>query len=170
MYTSFALLSLASMLSNIPQPSWENDYRLALKTCERTQKPIAVFIGSGSANWRQLTREGQFDADIQRMLNDRFVRVYLDSTTPYGRQVADSFGVSAGRGLVISDRQGGYMAFRHIGELPAKDVAKCLTRYSEADFVVRATETDPNRPAPVAPQTTPSFQYYQPSYSNFCRT
>ena len=169
MYTSYALLSLAGMLANIPQPSWESDYRLARQIGERTQKPIAVFIGSGSVSWRQLTHEGQFDADIQRRLNDRFVRVYLDVSTPYGRKVADALGVSANQGLVISDRTGGYMAFRHSGDLPAKDVAKCLTRYSDAEHVVRTTETDPNNPTPVA-QPTPSFQYYQPSYGNYCRT
>src|SRR5262249_34675085 len=169
MYTSYALLSLAGMLTNISQPSWESDYRLARQICERTQKPIAVFIGSGSVGWRQLTREGQFDADIQRRLNERFVRVYVDVSTPSGRQMADSLGVSDSNGLVISDRTGGYMAFRHSGDLPAKDVAKCLTRYSDAEHVVRTTETDPNNPAPVAPPT-PSFHYYQPSYSNFCRT
>ena len=169
MYTSFALLTLAAMLTNISQPTWETDYRLARLACERTQKPIAVFIGSGSVNWRQLTREGQFDADIQRMLNDRFVRVYVDASTPYGRQVAESFGVSGTQGLVISDRQGGLMAYRHSGDLPAKDVAKCLTRYSDVEHVVRTTEADPNNPPPAAPPTS-TLQYYQPSYQNFCRT
>ena len=86
-------------------------------------------------------REGQADAGVQKLLAERYVRVYLDADTEAGRQLAATLGVSGQHGLVISDRSGGVMAFRHDGDLPAQDLARRLEKYADPDLTVKTTET-----------------------------
>jgi hypothetical protein len=165
MYTSFALIAITGLVSNHLFPSWELDYRLAKEHGEKQHKPLAIFVGSGSASWQQITREGKFDADVQKLLAQQYLRVYVDAGTDYGRKVAESFGLTGNAGLFISDRSGGYIAFRHEGTLPAKDLVRHLNRYSDPEHVVRTTET--NQPAAVA---TPVIWSYQNPYGQQCLT
>ena len=168
MYTSIALIAMSSTwLVNIPvSPSWERDYRVAREIGAKHQKPLAVFVGGGEMNWKQVTREGQPDADVSKVLSEQYVRVYVNAETPEGRQLAESFGLTGTRGLVISDRTGGLQAFRHDGDLSAQDLARHLTRLGSLDHVVSTTESN----APVQVQA-PAY-YQPPTMSNFgvCRT
>src|SRR5438046_6003696 len=118
MYSSIALLAMtACSLANIPvTPSWERDYSTARQIGEKTQKPLVVFFGSGSVTWRQLTREGKPDADIIKLLSEQYVRVYVNGETAEGRKLAQAFGLTGSRGLVISDRTGDLQAFRYDGD------------------------------------------------------
>lgn len=161
MYISFCLIAMAGLLTN-NIPSWELDYRIAKQFGERQQKPLAIFLGRGSVNWQQLTREGKFDTEVQKALTQQFVRVYVDVDTDYGQKVAGLFGLGGNNGLFISDRSGGYQAFRHDGLLNASELLRHLNRYANPDHVVYTTET--NQPAPVATVTTVNYQnlYAQP--------
>ncbi len=176
MYTSIALIAMAGMLANhLPvAPAWEHDYRMARQIGEKAQKPLAVFVGSGSANWRQLTREGQYDAEVAKLLVEQYVRVFINVEDPEGRKLAQAFGLSGTRGLIISDRTGDVQAFRHDGDLAAKDLARLLTRFGSPDFVVYTTETGAIVPTAAVPYQGPvySYPYQQPSLNGFgvCRT
>jgi len=167
MYSSFALMAVAgALLNNVSlSTAWVNDYRVGRELGQQQQKPLVVFVGQGGFDWKQITQEGQPDGQVQKLLAERYVRVYMDSRTEYGRKVADAIGVSGGRGLVISDRQGGMMAFRHTGELSAQDLARRLERYADPNLAVQTTETV-NPPAPAAG----SVPYYYPSFGGACRT
>jgi hypothetical protein len=174
MYASIALIAMAgTWAANLPvTPTWESDYRLARQIGEKAQKPLAVFIGSGAAKWQQLTREGLYDAEIARLLTEQYVRVYVDVETPEGRKLAEAFGLVNSRGLIISDRTGDVQAFRHDGDLAAKDLARYLTRYCSSDHVVVTTETTIPPAAPVYQSAVYQASYQQPSLNGFgaCRT
>ena len=174
MYTSIALLALSgTWLANLPTtPTWEFDYHSARQIVEKAHKPLALFLGRGDANWRQLTREGQPDADIAKLLTEQYVRVYVNVETAEGRKTAEAFGLSGTRGLVISDRSGELQAFRHDGDLSAQDLARHLTRFGSPDHLVVTTETNAPIAAPV-PVQAPAPSYYQPPTMNHfapCRT
>jgi hypothetical protein len=169
MHTSIVLLALsASWLANIPvTPKWEADYSTARLIVSKSHKPLAVFVGSGDASWRQLTHEGQPDAEVAKLLSEEYVRVYVNADTKDGREFAASFGLTGTQGLVISNRTGDFQAFRHDGDLPAKELAKQLTRYSSPDHVVRMTESVATQNAATAAPAATVFPYsnYQlPSY------
>jgi hypothetical protein len=156
MYTSFALFAMAGLVTNNAILPWELDYRAARQLSEKKQRPLAVFLGSGAVNWQQITREGAYDAEVQKLLLQQYIRVYVDVKTDYGRKLAEMFGLNEDHGLFISDRTGGYMAFRHDGTASAKDLVRHLNRYSDPDHIVVTTETD--RRTLIAPMTTANYQ------------
>jgi len=165
MYSSIALLAMtACSLANIPvTPAWERDYSSARQVGGKAQKPLVVFFGSGTVNWRQITREGKPDADIFKLLSEQYIRLYVNGETAEGRSLAKAFGLNGARGLVISDRTGDLQAFRYDGDLAAQDLARCLARYGSPNHVVSTTEGNVAPPAPVT---------YQPAFGSVgvCRT
>ena len=165
MNSSIALLALWGAL--VPQVNrlslnWEQDYRQARATGVRVQKPLAVFVGTGADGWKQLLREGNLDAELRKTLVDRYVPVYINQDTDDGKQMAELFGLSGKHGLIISDRSGGAMAFRHDGDLTAKDLARHLTRFSDPDHVVTTTEYGGGAPAPAPAPTSAGVIYQNP--------
>lgn len=179
MYTSITLLALTGLSAAAmpePQPTWQSDYRLARRIGEREQKPLAVFVGSGTGGWLQLVREGRTEVDAVKLLAERYVCVFVDGTNTEGKRLAESFGLTGSRGLVISDRTGEYQAFRHDGDVSAGDLSRHLARYASPDFTPITTESDSVPPSvttsnytpatgpgyPPAAQMYPSAAPYQP--------
>jgi hypothetical protein len=155
MNASIVLLALWGAVA--PQTSrpnliWEQDYRQARTVGSRLQKPLAVFVGKGADGWKQLVREGTLDAAVRKTLAERFVPVYINQDLEAGQQMAEAFGLSGKLGLIISDRSGDVMAFRHEGNLDGKDLARHLKRLADPDHVVVTTETN-EQPVVVQPAT-----------------
>lgn len=153
MYTSIALLALWGAVA--PQVTrlsvnWEQDYHKARTLGAKEQKPLAVFVGSGTGGWKGVVPAG-LDANLRQALTDRYVPVYVDQTTARGQALAAAFELTGKSGLVISDRTGELQAFRHEGELSGQDLARHLGRYCDAGFVIHTTESNAPPPPPAAP-------------------
>ena len=168
MYTLMAVVALSTGVAtaNLSSPAWLNDYGTAQARVAVVGKPMAVFLGSGPEGWMKVVRDGGVDSAVTKLLAEKYVCVYLDTTTPYGRSLAGSFQV-AGRGLVISDKAGTTQAFSLSGDLTRAELARTLARYAEPDVRVQATETVV-REAPATVTARPvTFQtpVYSPQYA-----
>ena len=157
MYTSLFIVALLAPVVAIPErPTWLNDYDEARNEARSINKPLAVFLGSGSKGWNQLSKEGQLDNDVQKLLNSSYVCVYIDTKKGTGKSLASAFEISDGPGLVLSDRTGNLQAFRHEGDLSNEDLERQLRKFSDPERVVRVTES----------KSSEALRYYQPpSYS-----
>jgi hypothetical protein len=102
---------------------------------------VAVFIGSGSSGWHQVSRDGQIDSQVNRILADAYICLYVNTETDYGQELASAFGISDGPGLVISSYSGKVQAFSHQGNLENADLSHFLRRYADPKRVVRFTES-----------------------------
>src|SRR5262245_48657448 len=121
MYTSLFLVAWSSIVvqaaPGADSPRWLTEYNSALKQGRKEMKPLAVVIGSGPSGWDQLCAEGELGNEAKKVLKAKYVCVYVDRNEKRGKELASSFGVTDGTGLVISDVSGNYQAFRHQGEL-----------------------------------------------------
>src|SRR3954452_25158005 len=145
MHTSIVLLALAgtagSTGSASAEPSWQGSYAEAVRKGKAAHKPLAVFLGNGVRGWEALGEEGRLSGPVKGLLQAHYVCVYVDCDTGEGQDLAASFAMAEGPGLVISDRGGDEQAFRHEGSLPNDDLERNLRRYADPERVVRRTET-----------------------------
>lgn len=174
MFTTFTMMALSGALLNHTALSanWMSDYNFARQVGTHAARPLVVFVGKGAVDWKQLTREGTFDAEVQKTLTEKYVRVYIDIDTPKGKAIAEAFGVGT-RGLVISDRAGTRMAYQCVGDMPAKELARQLSRIADPNFKPTTTEiyTDAPPAAPAAQMNTYAPQTYRfGSGGGICRT
>jgi hypothetical protein len=144
MYTSILWVALSGYLAPVgivaPSPRMLRDYRSALERVQDERKPLAVFIGSGPAGWRDVAKEGDLNSEIRETLEQHYVCVYLDVNEETDKQLASSFRMD-GPGLVISDQSGQKQAFRSEGELTTAELHRYLVKYADPEVVVSATET-----------------------------
>lgn len=139
--TTFAAVVLGATLSPAAlTPDWRTDYRQAIVAAVAEQKPVAVFIGHGTA--RPLPPEAA------TLLAKSYVCVTVDVDTPAGKTLADKFGLA--EGLVISNKGGDLQALRHAGPVPAADLTGYLAKFSDASRVVTTTEKVGAEAAPAA--------------------
>jgi hypothetical protein len=163
MNTSIVLFALSGVFGpgmSPNEPSWLGDYGSAQQLGRAEQKPLAVFLGSGPAGWRQLSREGRLGEEAKRVLVAEYVCVYLDTAQSPGKRLATAFDMPSGPGIVISDRTGDLQAFRHAGDLGDEELVRYLRRYADPDRVVRRTESNPPEHL-----NTPAYQP-APAYYN----
>jgi hypothetical protein len=152
--------AIAPSAKAIPtEPSWRGNYTAALKEGQGVKRPLAIFVASGAEGWDKLSKEGELDKEVKQLLQNRYVCVYLDTTTDHGRRMAGQLELTDGRGLVISDAAGEYQAFRHAGTLSNEDLNRYLRKYSDPERAVVRTETV----AQASPTTRPT-QYAPPTY------
>src|SRR5687767_2935922 len=96
MYTAMAVVALSWSVAagDTPStPTWLDDYQAAQARVGTAGKPMVVVLGNGQDGWREVVRDGGFDSSVNRMLGDKFVPLYVDTTTAKGRQLADSLQV-----------------------------------------------------------------------------
>jgi hypothetical protein len=145
MYTSFALVALSSTLvasSHQDGPTWQKDYVQARKIGQTEKRPLAVVIGQGADGCDKVCRDGKLSPELQKMLAQNYVCVYIDSSTPEGQKLASDFAVTTGKGLILSDRTGDLQAFHHDGDLSTADLSRWLTRFADPNVAVRTTATN----------------------------
>jgi hypothetical protein len=134
-------LSLFANSAETIAPAWLHHYGEARENGRTESKPVAVFIGSGSSGWHQVSRDGQFDSKVNQILADSYVCLYVNTDSDYGRELASAFGISDGPGLVISSHSGKLQVFSHQGDLENGDLSHFLRRYADPKRVVRFTES-----------------------------
>jgi hypothetical protein len=152
MYTLMAVVALTTSVSTAtlsPNPTWLDDYGAARARVAAAGKPMAVFVGSGQDGWGSVVRDGSLDPALNKLLADKFICLYVDTTTAGGRALAGAFEV-AGHGLVISDRKGASQAYSLSGDLTKAELVRALEKYAEVGAEAQATETV-IREAPAAP-------------------
>jgi hypothetical protein len=164
MYTLLAVVALSSGVAtaNLSAPAWLDDYGTAQARVSAVGKPMAVFLGAGPEGWKRVVRDGGLDPAVTKLLAEKYVCVYVDTSTSYGRTLAGSFQV-AGRGLVISDKGGTTQAFSLSGDLTRTELAWTLAKYAGPDVRVQATETVV-REAPATVTARP-LTYQTPVYA-----
>lgn len=141
------------------EPTWLNDYSAAQTRVHAIKKPMAVFVGSGKDGWAKVVKNGSIDPEINKLLANKFVCVYLDTDTADGRKLATAFEVNS-KGLIISDKAGTTQAYSLSGDLTREELSQTLVKYAALDKEVQATESVV-RDRPVA---APAPVYYQPQY------
>ena len=90
MYTSVVLVALSGSVvaSYAAQDlAWQTDYAQARKMGETQRKPLAVFIGSGATGYDKVCRDGKLSAEVQKLLADNYICVYVDASTPAGEKL-----------------------------------------------------------------------------------
>jgi hypothetical protein len=159
------VMTLLALLPHAPESerltlTFELDYKHARTIATSSQKPIAVFVGSGAEGWSKLVRNGNFELDSLKLMADRFVLVYADVETESGRKLATALQLGK-QGLVISNRGGELQVFRHDGELEAVELTRHLTRCCDPYTAPPPLQSfAPARP-PVVQAIPTSFQPYQ---------
>jgi hypothetical protein len=166
MYTSILLVALSGLVAPgdaTESPSWLTDYNSASKQVVSAKKPLAVFLGSKADT---LSRDGQLSSDAKRILADNYVCLHIDPATAQGKSLASAFELPSGLGIVISDRSGKVQAFRHEGDLANADLVRYLTRYSDPNYVVRTTESNPGERVSYYPPSQAPVSSYCPTCSS----
>lgn len=155
MYTSVVLFALSGFLAaaSAPgEPAWWNEYGKARQQGQKEEKPLAVFIGSGTKGWNQVSREGQLNPEVRKLLADHFICLYVNTDEASGRRLAKAFEIQ-GYGVIISTHTGQQQAFRHQGDLDDQELARYLRRYADPALDLQYTET----------AAVPRVSYYQPT-------
>jgi hypothetical protein len=157
MNTALVSLALAGIIS---APSWESSYSKAQQNALNQRKPLVVVFGAGPNAWTKMVSEPTAEPQVNKLLTDQYICLYVDTSTAEGGRLAQTFAISNGRGLVISDRTGGTQAFWHEGVLPNETLARYLYKFADPNLVVTGTETVAPRVSyypnqPVAPQMRP---------------
>jgi hypothetical protein len=137
---------------------WERDYAAAKTTALCERKPLAVVVGSEAKGWKQLISDGRWDATVARVLSDGYVAVYLDQKDESDRELIAALGLTEHPGLVLSDRGGSVMAYRHVGPLNAADLVAQLRRFAASHLVVQTTQGH-GPPAAVTQGVAPATFY-----------
>ena len=87
------LLLAFSLFANSAEtvaPLWLEHYGEAREHGRTQSKPVAVFIGSGSSGWHQVSRDGQFDREVNQILADAYVCLYVNTESDYGQELASA--------------------------------------------------------------------------------
>ncbi len=157
MNTSILTVAFAGVLLAGPSaaPNWHVQYTQARKMGAQQQKPLVVVFGSGDKGMANLVREEAVAADANKLLNDKFVCVYVDVATSAGKSIAQSFEITGNVGIVISDRTGELQAFWHQGHMTNQVLIGTLQKFADSQGIVRTTETGTE--AASAPATASTY-------------
>jgi hypothetical protein len=155
--SSMALIAFV-VSANSAGLNWQPDYSKAIKVAAAQHRPVAVFIGQGKP---ESIAESITDAN-RKLLNESYICVYIDATTPTGKKLADSFEMN--QGLVISNSTAEKQALRLLGAVTADDLNASLVRFSDPNMVVNTTATTPHViVAPAAPVFVPAPAFFAPA-------
>lgn len=143
MNTSILAIALAGALlaGNNAAPTWQNNYTIAQAQVAAQKKPMVVIFGAGADGWTKVVRNEAPSADVSKLLAEKFVCVYVDSTSSAGRKLAQDFEIQNGLGMIISDRSGATQAFWHQGDMTNANLVGYLQKYADPQVPVLRTET-----------------------------
>ena len=117
--------------------AWHTDYAQVRKLAAEQHKPVAVFISQGANGSTRLITEGTMSADTAKLLQDRFVCLYIDTSTEQGKQLAQAFEMM--EGLVLSDRGGVRQAVRHQGRITTATLNSHLNQLTMPVGTIQST-------------------------------
>src|SRR5262245_3939800 len=143
MYMTSLLVSLHLVAMHIPAPTWNHDYELAMKRAEAARKPVAVFVASGRGGWKAVCEGGKPGPQVDRLLAEHYVCVYVDASRPAGQALALSFEADQQPLLVLSSHDRLYQAYRHSGTQASASLAQVLQLHAREDAVAPALRAEP---------------------------
>lgn len=149
-----AILTVA-LMTLTPAAAWESSYSHAKEQAAAQKRPLVIVFAPGSASWTKVVQTERPAPAVEKLLSDKFVCLYVDTTTADGKKFAANYEIS-GSGIVISDRNLESQAFWHQGDISNDYLVHYLTKYGDPSVVVRTTEQVP----------TPRNSYY-PSYQSY---
>lgn len=135
------VLTSAVLAGQEPSPSWQTSYSQAQGIGATQKKPLAIVFGPGANGWTRIVREATPGEDLNKLLAEKYVCVYVDTATPAGKKLAEDFAITQATGLVLSNRAGSLQAFWHQGDLPSQSLTSYLRKYADPQVVVTGTET-----------------------------
>ena len=138
MHTFFLTVAL---IVSAPPASWESSYGQGQQQATAEKKPLVVVFGPGANGWTKVVRAEAPATEVNKLLAEKYVCVYVDTSSPAGQQLAQTFAVTGGVGLVISDRNGSSQAFWHQGDLTNERMIHYLAKYADPAVTVSHTET-----------------------------
>lgn len=152
MFTTLAVVALSGLTAGkvAPGPVWHDDYRVAQTRVSEAGKPMAVFVGTGKTGWDGVIAGG-LDPAVSKVLSEKFVCLYVDTTTAGGRGLARALQIGE-RGLVISDKSGSTQAYSANGTVSAVEAQRALLAYADPATVNR---TEIVQAAPAATPAPP---------------
>jgi hypothetical protein len=171
MYTSIALIALTgSVIAPTPEDvRWARSYDQARQTGMTENKPLAVIFGTGETGYDKVSREGQLSDEVMKTLGDKYVCLYVDVSTPTGKQLASQFAITRNSGVVLSDRSGKLQAFYHDGDMTNADLNKWASRFADPNVTVSTTVTNDSSAQvsnyPPSDRVSGSFGGYATGYS-----
>jgi hypothetical protein len=173
MNTSILTVVLGGMLlaGQNATPTWQENYGQAQLDSTAQNKPLAVVFGSGANGWTKVIREAPPAPEVMQALADKYICVYVDTSTPAGKKLAEGFGITSNLGLVISDRTGQLQAFWHQGDMSNDVMTRSLQRYASSQSAVTRTETfNTSRSSfyPASEATGSSLGGASPFGSSYC--
>ena len=149
---------------------WQDSYSTARQMGRQQRKPLAVFIGNGPTGWKKVVEEGTLSQKATRVLTEGYICLYVDRKQPGGEQLAQSFDVPSGSGLVLSTRDGEGQAFFHAGKLTTVNLEERLGKYTSAQAITRTEMLiEPRVSFSYNPTSSspPSSSNYAPPMQNY---
>lgn len=161
MHTSVGLFALAAVLMDSAPPTggpWLRDYGKGQELARREGKPLAVVVGTGAEGFEKLAQEGTLGDEVQKLLADHYVRVYLDRSDKAHAKLIEGLSLGKG-GLVIGDVKAEVMAFHHEGTLTRNDLKGYLRTWANPSREVRTTQSHSTTRTSFYPGTSPGTTY-----------
>jgi hypothetical protein len=155
---SVGWLSAVAAVAAAADLLWEQDYGKARQAALDKKKPLAVFVGSGPGDMQTVATEGQFSPAINAILAEKYVCAYLDAIDSSQRDLINTFAITKGHGVVLSDRAGTYQAYHHDGRLSQAELARNLRVVSgtpEETQVTRISQYSPARSGSARSRSKP---------------
>ena len=113
--------------------AWHNDYARAHAQAISSDKPLFILICSGSSEYRQMASLGVFLSEgLEKSLQTDFVRLFIDSDTVGGKELAQRFEAGEDPHFVILDRTCRWQVFYKSGFLLEEDLAPVLAQFRRA--------------------------------------
>lgn len=161
-------LVTVALIVAAPAATWENSYPQGQQQAAAQQKPLVVVFGPGANGWTKVVRAEAPAPEVTKLLAEKYVSVFVDTTTPHGNILAQNFGVAGGVGVVISDRSGGSQAFWHQGDMTNDNLVHYLAKYGDPSVIVSSTETAYVQRTSYYPQGNLSSGGYRSISSSSC--
>jgi hypothetical protein len=147
-----AILTVA-FVALTPNAAWESSYSHAKDQAAAQKKPLVIVFGPGAEGWTRVVKADKPAPEVGKLLSEKYVCLYVDTTTAAGKKLAADYELASNVGLIISDRSLESQAFWHQGDMSNDYLVHYLTKYADPSVVVRSTET----------VQTQRYSYYPPT-------
>jgi len=124
----------AALLANSPDPTslgWETDYGRALNAAQSNDRPLLVVFEQRNAAQPRTTSVSTGHLDAFDPLLSPYELCRIDTSTPYGKQVAESFQARQFPYAVITDKTARQIIYRHSGKMTPTQWVATLVEYRD---------------------------------------
>lgn len=110
--------------------TWATDYSSALAEVQRTDKPLFIVFDGGSSVTGQMVAGGSYMSEqVEQALSADYVRMFVDTETEAGQQLAAKFAADSLPRVVVIDRSGEWQVYRRSGTHSPDQVLSVLTQF-----------------------------------------